>query len=129
MPPAALRFTVKEFAPGPLIVISVDRLGSAVARLIVQTPPRQPGSPPGMLKLIVFGSLNKFAAFIASRREQCEVRHDPLSTSSVVLTVSVGSASVQSENELMPFTVAKWFVVSSVLGVNCVKPALYLKIL
>src|SRR5437764_12216797 len=70
--------------------MSVARSGRAPVRLIVQMPPGQPG----MLKLMVLASLLKFAALIASRKEQCETRHAPLSTSSVVFTVRVvGGAS------------------------------------
>src|SRR6266403_5753717 len=131
VPPTVLRCTFNTFAPEPLIVRSVAR-SRELFKLMVQTPTMQPGSPPGMLKLIVFGSLNKLAALIASRREQCEARHDPMS-SAVVLTTRVGSARVQSEKELTLLRIAKWLLGSLVfigtLGVNCVKLPLDLKIL
>src|SRR5438128_11785012 len=55
-------------------------------------PPLHPGSLPGILKLIVFASELKFAALIASRREQCDTRQAPLSRSSVLFTVNVAFA-------------------------------------
>ena len=82
------RCTVSVDAPLPLMVISDVRSGRTLVRLMVQTPPMQPGSPPAMLKLIVFASGKRFAALMASRSEQCAVRHAPLSKSSVVLTVN-----------------------------------------
>src|SRR6185369_6760903 len=87
---AVERCTVSVPAPLPLIVMSDIRSGRALLRLIVQTPPGQPGSPPGML--IVFASGRAFAALIASRKEQCAGRQAPLSKSSVVLTVNVALA-------------------------------------
>src|SRR5947209_2852294 len=132
VPPAVPLFTVKELAPVPEMVMSLARFGKAVAKLIVQTPPLHPGSPPAKLKLIVFGSLEELAALIASRRVQPfpvpSAVHEPSSASTVVFTVSVGSASVQSEKEDTPFSVAKWLDVLSVLGANCVKLPSYLKI-
>src|SRR6185369_17068087 len=90
---AVERCTVSVDAPLPLIVMSDVRSGRALVRLMVQTPPVQPGLPPGMLKVIVFASGKRFAALMASRREQCAVRHAPLFKSSVVLTVNVALAA------------------------------------
>src|SRR5689334_7327501 len=66
---------------------------------MVQTPlPLQPGSAPGMLKLIVLESELAFAALIASRKLQPlpkpSGRQNPSLVSAVVLTTSVaGGAS------------------------------------
>src|SRR6267142_5558092 len=85
VPPAVLRCRVRTLAPGPLIIIFVLRSGRALDKFIVYGPgeANTAGS-----KLIVLVSAFKFAALIASRREQCEARQNPLSKSSVVLTVS-----------------------------------------
>src|ERR1041385_1541394 len=108
--PAVLRMTVSTLAPGPLIDIGVERSGKAVSKLIMHTPPLHPGSPPAKLKLIVFASLEEFAALIASRNVQPSpvpaIVQVPSPGSTVVFTVSVGSASVQSEKEETPFSVA-----------------------
>src|SRR5205085_10276207 len=70
--------------------------GRLAGGLIVQTcdVALQPASFAGISKLIVLASLFAFAALIASRREQWLGKQKPLSTLSVVLTVSVvGGAS------------------------------------
>src|SRR5229473_3680187 len=71
-------------------------VGRAEPGLMVHgpAPELQPLSLSGILNVIVFESLAKFAALIASRKLQCDTRQAPLSTSSVVLTTSVaGGAS------------------------------------
>src|SRR6266404_1370702 len=84
VPPAVLRCTVRMLEPGPLTTIFVERLGRALDKSIVFPGEANTAGS----KLIVLVSAFKFAALIASRREQCEARQNPLSKSSVVLTVS-----------------------------------------
>src|SRR5258707_371707 len=68
VPSAVFRFTVRRFAPGPLIFISVARFGRALVRLIVYGP----GAAKTVeSKVMIFESGLAFAALIASRRLQC----------------------------------------------------------
>src|SRR5258708_33154354 len=85
--------------------MSVLRSSNTPVRLIVQTPLGHPGSPPGILKVIVFASGRELAALIASRKLQCAATQAPKSKSSVVLTTSAWFAGTGSS-----------FVIVSVVG-------------
>ena len=62
-----MRFTVSTFAPGPLIVMSLERLDNAPVRLIVYGP----GAANTVeLKVIVSAPASALAALIASRKVQ-----------------------------------------------------------
>src|SRR5438067_1820571 len=62
-----LRATMSRAEPGPVIDVPSRTAGRPLVRLIVQTPPVQPGSADGMLNVIVSAPGSPVAASIASR--------------------------------------------------------------